>query len=92
LKTGIPNNQVYILIDGRVILIARLVFSWEMSLYAFVTLFTWGLVADYILEGPSNVLKAIVNDTDPKAFAVIAQGHQTRGGMLRKTVRMANNP
>jgi len=92
LKTGIPNNQVYILIDGRVILIARLIFSWEMSLYAFVTLFTWGLVADYILEGPSNVLKAIVNDTDPKAFAVIAQGHQARGGMLRKTVRMANNP
>ena len=141
LKTGIPNSQVYILIDGGVILIAGLVFGWEMSLYAFITLFTWGFVADYVLEGPSvvrtvfivtdspeevsqvvmdrlgvgvtgwpgrgmfsnaehttlfstvnrsdvNVLKAIVNETDPKAFIVIAQGHQTRGGKLRKSVRM----
>ena len=144
LKTGIPNSQVYILIDGGVILIAGLVFGWEMSLYAFVTLFTWGFVADYVLEGPSvvrtvfivtdfpeeisrvlmdrlgvgvtgwavkgmfsktehttlfstvnrsdvNVLKAIVNDADPKAFVVIAQRHQTKGGMLRKPVRVTND-
>jgi uncharacterized membrane-anchored protein YitT (DUF2179 family) len=144
MKTGIPNSQLYILIDGGVILIAGLVFGWEMSLYAFVTLFTWGFVADYVLEGPSvvrtvfivtdspeevsqvlmdrlgvgvtgwavqgmfsktehttlfctvirsdvNVLKAIVNDADPKAFMVIAQGQKAKGGMLRKTVRMANN-
>jgi uncharacterized membrane-anchored protein YitT (DUF2179 family) len=144
MKTGIPNSQVYIIIDGGVILIAGLVFGWEMALYAFVTLFTWGFVADYVLEGPSvvrtvfivtdspeevsqvlmdrlgvgvtgwagkgmfsktehttlfstvnrsdvNVLKAIVNDADPKAFVVIAQGHQTKGGMLRKSVKMAKN-
>ena len=144
MKTGIPNSQVYIIIDGGVILIAGLVFGWEMALYAFVTLFTWGLVADYVLEGPSvvrtvfivtdlpeevsqvlmdrlgvgvtgwagkgmysrtdhtilfctvnrsdvNVLKAIVNDADSKAFVVIAQGHQTKGGMLRKAVRMAQS-
>jgi uncharacterized membrane-anchored protein YitT (DUF2179 family) len=144
MKTGIPNSQVYIIIDGGVILIAGLVFGWEMALYAFVTLFTWGLVADYVLEGPSvvrtvfivtdspeevsqvlmdrlgvgvtawagkgmfsktehttlfstvnrsdvNLLKAIVNNADPKAFVVIAQGHQTKGGMLRKSVRMANS-
>ena len=144
MKTGIPNSQVYILIDGGVILIAGLVFGWEMALYAFITLFAWGFVADYVLEGPSvvrtvfivtdspevvsqvlmdrlgvgvtgwavkgmfsqtehttlfstvnrsdvNVLKSIVNDADPKAFVVIAQGHQTKGGMLRKTATMANN-
>jgi uncharacterized membrane-anchored protein YitT (DUF2179 family) len=144
LKTGIPNSQIYILIDGGVILIAGLVFGWEMALYAFVTLFTWGFVADYVLEGPSvvrtvfivtdspeevsqilmdrlgvgvtgwtgkgmfsktehttlfstinrsdvNALKAIVNDTDPKAFVVIAQGHQTKGGRLRKSVRMVSD-
>ena len=144
MKTGIPNSQVYIIIDGGVILIAGLVFGWEMALYAFVTLFTWGFVADYVLEGPSvvrtvfivtdspeevsqvlmdrlgvgvtawagkgmfsktehttlfstvnrsdvNLLKAIVNNADPKAFVVIAQGHQTKGGMLRKSVRMANS-
>ena len=144
MKTGIPNSQVYIIIDGGVILIAGLVFGWEMALYAFITLFTWGFVADYILEGPSvvrtvfivtdlpaevaqvlmdrlgvgvtgwagkgmysetehailfstvnrsdvNVLKAIVTDADPKAFVVIAQGHQSKGGVLRKSARKANN-
>ena len=144
MKTGIPNSQVYIIIDGGVILIAGLVFGWEMALYAFVTLFTWGFVADYVLEGPSvvrtvfivtdfaeevsqvlmdrlgvgvtawagkgmfsktehttlfstvnrsdvNLLKAIVNDVDPKAFVVIAQGHQAKGGVLRKTVRKVSD-
>lgn len=144
IKTGIPNSQLYILIDGGVILVAGLVFGWEMALYAFITLFTWGFVADYVLEGPSvvrtvfivtdspeevsrvlmdrlgvgvtgwagkgmfsqtehttlfstvnrsdvNLLKAIVNNADPKAFVVIAQGHQTKGGMLRKTTRMVDN-
>ena len=144
MKTGIPNSQVYIIIDGGVILIAGLVFGWEMALYAFITLFTWGFVADYVLEGPSvvrtvfivtdfpeevsqvlmdrlgvgvtswagkgmfsktehttlfstvnrsdvNLLKTIVNDADPKAFVVIAQGHQTKGGMLRKSVRLTSD-
>ena len=144
MKTGIPNSQVYMLIDGGVILIAGLVFGWEIALYAFVTLFTWGFVADYVLEGPSvvrtvfivtdfaeevsqvlmdrlgvgvtawagkgmfsktehttlfstvsrsdvNLLKAIVNDADPKAFVVIAQGHQAKGGVLRKSVRKASD-
>ncbi len=144
MKTGIPNSQVYMLIDGGVILIAGLVFGWEIALYAFVTLFTWGFVADYVLEGPSvvrtvfivtdfpeevsqvlmdrlgvgvtawagkgmfsktehttlfstisrsdvNLLKTIVNDADPKAFVVIAQGHQAKGGVLRKSVRMVSD-
>ena len=145
LKTGIPNSQVYILIDGGVILVAGLVFGWEMALYAFVTLFMWGLVADYILEGPSvvrtafiitdateevsrvllermsvgvtgwagkgmfskkehttlfctvnrpdvNILKSLVNDADPRAFVVIVQGQQAKGGTLRQTLRSLNRP
>jgi uncharacterized membrane-anchored protein YitT (DUF2179 family) len=136
LKTGIPNSQVYMLIDGGVIFIAGLVFGWEMALYAFVTLFVWGLVADYVLEGPSvvrtaiivtdkpeiisrallngmgigvtswtgkgmfsktehttlfcalkrpdvKILTSIVRETDPKAFLVIMQAHQARGGRLQ---------
>ena len=66
LKTGIPNSQVYMLIDGGVILIAGLVFGWEMALYAFVTLFIWGLVADYILEGPSVVRTAFIVTDEPE--------------------------
>ena len=54
------------LIDGGVILIAGLVFGWEMGLYAFVTLFIWGLVADYVLEGPSVVRAAFIVTDDPE--------------------------
>jgi len=66
LKTGIPNSQVYMLIDGSVILIAGFVFGWEMALYAFVTLFIWGLVADYVLEGPSVVRTAFIVTDEPE--------------------------
>ena len=66
LKTGIPNSQVYMLIDGGVILIAGLVFGWEMALYAFVTLFIWGMVADYVLEGPSVVRTAFIVTDEPE--------------------------
>ncbi len=143
LKTGIPHSQVYLLIDGSIILIAGIVFGWEMALYAFVTLFTWGVVADYVLEGPSvirtafivtdapeavsqtllkrmgvgvtgwtgkgmfshsehttlfctvnradvKILKSLVNDADPKAFLVIVQGQQAKGGTLRQTLRNLN--
>ena len=141
LKTGIPNSQVFMLIDGGVILLAGAVFGWEMALYAFVTLFMWGLVADYVMEGPSMVrtafivtdapeivsqallnrmgvgvtawegkgmfskrehmtlfcavnrpdvrrLTAIVNEVDPRAFLVIMQGHQARGGRLRQVMHI----
>jgi uncharacterized membrane-anchored protein YitT (DUF2179 family) len=143
LKTGIPNSQVFMLIDGGVILMAAIFFGWEMALYAFVTLFVWGMVADYVLEGPSTVrtvfvvtdeseyvsrelfnrmgvgltawtgkgmfsktehmilfcavnrpdvrtLTAIVHGADPKAFVVVMQGHQARGGRLRQTVHSIN--
>lgn len=64
INTGIPNSQAYILIDGGIILIAGLVFGWEMALYAFVTLFMWGFVADYVLEGPSVVRTAFIITDD----------------------------
>lgn len=55
IKTGIPISQMYILIDGGIILLAGLAFGWERALYALLALFLWGVVADYVLEGPSVV-------------------------------------
>ncbi len=66
LKTGIPNSQAYIIIDGGIILIVGLVFGWEMALYAFVTLFMWGFVADYVLEGTRVVRTAFIITDDPE--------------------------
>jgi hypothetical protein len=34
-----------------------------------------------------RTLTAIVNEADPKAFMVVMQGHQARGGRLRQTLR-----
>ena len=75
LKTGIPNSQIFILIDGGVILIAGLVFGWEMSLYAFVTLFTWGMVADYVLEGPSVIRTAFIVTDLPEEVSQALLNH-----------------
>ena len=69
LKTGIPNSQVYMLIDGGIIVIAGLVFGWEMALYAFVTLFMWGLVADFVLEGPSVIRTALIITDQPEIIS-----------------------
>ena len=69
LKTGIPNSQVYMLIDGGIIFIAGLVFGWEMALYAFVTLFMWGLVADFVLEGPSVIRTALIITDQPEIIS-----------------------
>jgi uncharacterized membrane-anchored protein YitT (DUF2179 family) len=69
IKTGIPISQVYFLTDGGVILIAGLVFGWEAALYAMITLFVWGLAADYVLEGPSVVRMAFIVTDEPGAVA-----------------------
>ena len=74
MKTGIPNSQVYILIDGGVILIAGLVFGWEMALYGFITLFTWGFVADYVLEGPSVVRTVFIVTDSPEEVSQVLDG------------------
>ena len=134
LKTGLPISQLYLFIDGGIVLVAGLVFGWEKALFAMVTLYIWGIAADQILEGPSvvrtatvvtdrpnevsdavferlrlgitawpakgmfneeehtvlffavsrpnvNALKSVVLEADPRAFIVIAHGHQTVGGI-----------
>lgn len=65
-RTGIPLSQVYMLTDGGVILIAGLVFGWELALYALITLFVWGIITDNILEGPSVVRTAIIITDQPE--------------------------
>jgi len=69
IKTGIPISQIYFLTDGGVILIAGLAFGWEAALYAMITLFVWGLAADYVQEGPSVVRMAFVVTDEPAAVA-----------------------
>jgi len=60
LKTGIPLSQSYLMTDGGIIVVLGLVFGWERALYSLLTLFAWGLVTDYVLEGPSVIRTAFI--------------------------------
>jgi uncharacterized membrane-anchored protein YitT (DUF2179 family) len=77
-RTGWPISQVYIFIDGGIILLLGLRFGWENALYALIMLFIWGLAADYIMEGPS-VIKTVFIVTDYAAD--VSQAIITRLGI-----------
>ena len=66
LRTGLPVSQVYLFTDGAVVLLAALLFGWEIGLYSLITLFIWGVVVDYVLEGPSIVRTAFIITDKPK--------------------------
>ena len=70
--TGMPLSQAYLCVDGVIIIFAALVFSWEAALYALMTLFIWGVVADYVLEGPGVIrIATIVTDHGDQVAAGI---------------------
>lgn len=67
--TGFPISQIYLITDGVVVLAASLVFGWDAGLYALITLFVWGLAADFMLEGPSVVRMAFIVTDKPQEVA-----------------------
>lgn len=69
LKTGFPISQLYLLTDGFIVVIAGWVFGWDKALFALVTLYVWGIVADQVLEGPSVVRTAMIVTDRPKEVA-----------------------
>ncbi len=68
-KTGFPLSQVYLYTDGIIVMIAGLVFGWELALYALLTLFLGGIASDYTLEGPSSVRTATIITHNPKELS-----------------------
>ena len=69
LKTGLPISQIYLFIDGGIVMAAGWAFGWDKALFALVTLYVWGIVADQILEGPSVVRTAMIVTDRPKEVA-----------------------
>lgn len=65
-QTGIPLSQIYLFVDGGIILAAALVFGWETALYAMLTLLLSGLATDYVLEGPSRARTAFIVTNKPQ--------------------------
>ncbi len=69
LKTGIPLSQVFIITDGAIVFTVGLVFGWDIALYSLITLFVWGMAADFILEGPSVVRTVIIVTNKPRIIS-----------------------
>jgi len=57
---GIPMTQSYLIVDTAVILSAGFVFGWKEALYAMITLYVSGLVADTVLEGGTTARAAMI--------------------------------
>jgi uncharacterized membrane-anchored protein YitT (DUF2179 family) len=68
-RTGQPLSQVYFYTDGTIILVAGVVFGWDIALYAFLLLFVSGLASDYTLEGPSSTRTATIITDRPQDVA-----------------------
>ncbi|RME84436.1 MAG: YitT family protein [Caldilineae bacterium] len=69
LRTGIPITQLYIAIDGAIIVVLGLVFGWDNALYSLIMLFVWGMATDYVLEGPSVVRTVFIITSRATAVA-----------------------
>lgn len=80
LRTGIPVSLIYLLTDGGIILAASQIFGWERGMYALITLFTWGLATDFVLEGPS-VVRTVFIVTDQPESVTSAIFEQVRIGV-----------
>ena len=75
MKTGLPLSQTYFFADGIIILLAGLVFGWEIALYGLIMMFVWGVASDYTLEGASTtrVVTIITNYPQEVSDALLTQ-------------------
>ncbi len=64
-RTGLQLSQIYLFVDGAIVITAGFVFGWESALYAYLTLLLSGLATDYVLEGPSRTRTATIITTQP---------------------------
>ncbi|MEW6403262.1 MAG: YitT family protein [Chloroflexota bacterium] len=66
---GISMTQSYLIVDTAVILGAGFIFGWKHALYAMITLYVSGLVAETVLEGGGTVRTAMVVTAQPDAIS-----------------------
>ncbi len=66
---SIPMTQSYLIVDSAVILTAGFVFGWKEALYAIITLYVSGLVAETVLEGGGTVRTVIIITAQPRPIA-----------------------
>jgi len=63
---GISMTQSYLVVDTAIILSAGFIFGWKEALYAMITLYVSGLVAETVLEGGATVRTAMIVTNNPE--------------------------
>lgn len=81
-RTGIPLSQLYLMVDGTIILIAVFTFGWEIALHAILVLMVAGMASDFALEGPSVVRTASIVTDHPQEMANALMGRLHRGASI----------
>jgi uncharacterized membrane-anchored protein YitT (DUF2179 family) len=76
---GVPLSQGYLITDALVILLAGLIFGWEKALYALISLYVTGLVAEAIAEGVGITRAVTVITQEPDRVAAAVMTHMGRG-------------
>jgi len=76
---SIPVSQSYLMVDGLVLIAAGLVFGPKQALYALVTLYVSGIVAETTLEGSSIVRTAMIVTNRPGELSSQIMKDMNRG-------------
>ena len=83
-QTGMPIGQIYLFIDGTIVLLLGVAFGWERALYSLLALFVTGMVTDYGVEGPSVVRTVFIITDRPREVSIALQ-ERLRTGVTRWT-------
>lgn len=71
LKTGLPISQIYLFVDGLIILLQAIILGWDRALYGLIMMFIYGIASDYILEGPNVISTAFIVTNQPEPISKI---------------------
>ena len=78
-KTGLALSQIYLFVDGTIVLAAGVIFGWETALYSMLTLLLSGIATDYVLEGPSRTRTATIITSNPQPIVAALMAELSRG-------------
>jgi uncharacterized membrane-anchored protein YitT (DUF2179 family) len=78
-KTGLSLSQIYLFVDGTIVVAAGIVFGWETALYSMLTLLLSGIATDYVLEGPSRTRTATIITSNPQPIIDALMAELSRG-------------
>jgi len=76
---NVSMTQSYLMVDSAVILGAGLVFGWQPALYALITLYVSGIVAENTLAGAGTIRTALIITSQPEVVSNEILSVMTRG-------------